>query len=256
MTLRNVPVGVLTATSFEARTLERLLNRREDSAAGGTALLSGISGIGAENAARCAQGLLEKGAGALASWGVAGALDPDLAAGDVLLPETIRLGGGRVFEVDARWQGAVGDRLRSVVPVHTGALLHVEEMVSSADAKRALRDDGGAAAIDMESGAVAAAAREAGVPFVVIRVICDQAGDDLPAAAADLLYEDASPDAGRFARAMLARPAEWGSWVTLCRRGMRACRRLRELAGALGPGLAFDQGDCAPSAAMREGMDR
>jgi len=58
-------------------------------------------------------------------------------------------------------------------------LLGGGEIVPSAAAKRALWQRTGAAAVDLESGAVARAA----LPFAALRAVCDPAERDLPAAA-------------------------------------------------------------------------
>jgi adenosylhomocysteine nucleosidase len=65
--------------------------------------------------------------------------------------------------------------------------------------KRDLRDRTGAIAVEMESAAVAAKAREWGVPFRCIKVVSDTAREDMPL---DFnRYRDA---AGRFSRGRIA----------------------------------------------------
>jgi len=76
--------GVVAALEFEARSLGDP----------GDGSIISISGIGADNAARSARALVAAGAGALLSWGVAGALDPALACGTAVLPgEVLRAHG-------------------------------------------------------------------------------------------------------------------------------------------------------------------
>ncbi|HLH41185.1 MAG TPA: hypothetical protein VKX39_18690 [Bryobacteraceae bacterium] len=110
----------------------------------------------------------------IVSTGFCGALDPALRVGDVV--------------TDA------------------GAVYCVDRVIVSAAEKRALRETTGAAAVDMESAAVAAKAAEWGVPFHFIRAVSDAACDDMPL---DFnLYRDPQ---GRFSRgritlAALARP--------------------------------------------------
>jgi hypothetical protein len=56
----------------------------------------------------------------------------------------------------------------------------VDRVVTTAAAKRDLAAATGAAVVDMETHAVATAARDAGLPCVGIRVISDDAAQDLP----------------------------------------------------------------------------
>ena len=62
-------------------------------------------------------------------------------------------------------------------------MLGGSEIAANATAKRQLRASTQADAIDLESGAVARIAAVHGLPFVVVRAICDPAGKDLPPAA-------------------------------------------------------------------------
>ena len=48
-----------------------------------------VSGGGEERARAAAHSLLERGASALVSWGVAGGLDPELEPGSVVLPDAV-----------------------------------------------------------------------------------------------------------------------------------------------------------------------
>jgi adenosylhomocysteine nucleosidase len=102
--------------------------------------------------------------------------------------------------------GALDESLR-VGDIVTGCgILSMDRVVVTAEEKRALRAKTGAAAVEMESAAVAAKAEQWGVPFRCIRVVSDAATEDLPL---DFnLYRDAE---GRFSRARitlaaLARP--------------------------------------------------
>lgn len=102
--------------------------------------------------------------------------------------------------------GALDESLK-VGDIVTGrAILSMDRVAVTAEEKRALREKTGAAAVEMESAAVAAKAEQWGVEFRCIRVVSDAATEDLPL---DFnLYRDAD---GRFSRvrialAALARP--------------------------------------------------
>ena len=119
-----------------------------------------VAGIGCDRARDAASRLIERGARALLSWGVAGGLSPRLRCGDLLLPR-------RVVSSRGEWRTHDGWRMRllRVLPdVHEIDALHCsEEPLISMDDKGALAARG-FAAVDMESAGVAEAAAQAGVP--------------------------------------------------------------------------------------------
>jgi nucleoside phosphorylase len=80
-----------------------------------------------------------------------------------------------------------------------GEILSLDRVAVTAAEKRGLRERTGAAVIEMESAAVAAKAREWGLPFRCIKVVSDTAAEDMPL---DFnLYRDS---AGRFSRSRIA----------------------------------------------------
>jgi adenosylhomocysteine nucleosidase len=169
--------GVVAALEFEARCLGSLSDGS----------LISISGIGGEHAARAARALVAAGAGALLSWGVAGALDPDLGCGTAVLPgEVVRqadVPGSstlRRFETCHSWRERLLAGLQGHARVVTAALLSSAAPVATAALKASLFHDTRAVAVDMESAAVAAVAADHGLPFIALRVILDTARDDLP----------------------------------------------------------------------------
>ena len=94
--------------------------------------------------------------------------------------------------------GALDSALR-VGDIVRDPLVSVDRVAVTAAEKRALREKTGAAAVDMESGAIAEKAREWDVPFYSVRAVSDLADEDMPL---DFnLYRDAR---GRFSRARIA----------------------------------------------------
>jgi adenosylhomocysteine nucleosidase len=101
----------------------------------------------------------------IVSTGFCGALDPELRVGDVV----------------------------------RGDVVSVDRVAVTLEEKRALRDTTGAAAVDMESGAIAKKAAEWGVPFHCVRAVSDTAEENMPL---DFnLYRDGE---GRFSRTRIA----------------------------------------------------
>ena len=146
-----------------------------------------ISGMGGDRARVAAQALLGNGVTALLSWGSAAGLIPDLLPGSVILPKTViaadRTPDRILYPVDATWHERLSIRLRDHLNVHTGPLAESLTVVTTPDEKAALSSRTGAIAADMESGAVARVAYEAGVPFMVIRVVSDPFDLAIPACA-------------------------------------------------------------------------
>jgi adenosylhomocysteine nucleosidase len=94
--------------------------------------------------------------------------------------------------------GALDPKLK-VGDIVEDAIVCSDRVAVTAAEKAALREKTGAAAVDMESAAVAQKAQEWGVPFRSVRAVSDAAGEDLPL---DFnLYRDAQ---GRFSRGRIA----------------------------------------------------
>jgi hypothetical protein len=131
-------------------------------------------------------------AGPLVSFGFCGALVPGLEPGALLTAERVVAPDGAVL-----WEGeplAVPGALRAVVCA-------ADEVAGEAPRRRALAERSGAVAVDLESGALAASGRLAGV----VRAVSDGLGAPLgPLATA--ARTDGSTDWSVVARAFLLEP--------------------------------------------------
>jgi adenosylhomocysteine nucleosidase len=85
----------------------------------------------------------------------------------------------------------IGDIVREVISI--------DRVASTSAEKRELRASTNAAAVDMESAALAAKAAEWGVPFHTIRAISDRAEEDMP-----LDFNSFRDTEGRFSRSRIA----------------------------------------------------
>lgn len=175
-------LGVVAALAAESRPLGAVRRGTQRDApavlADGTLLV--VSGVGCAAAARGARRLVDAGAHALLSWGVAGGLDPALRAGTLMLPGEVVLSDGAVYATTHDWRLALATAAAGCHPVTGGRLLSSVDVLGSVSDKAIAFRRTGAAAVDMESGAIAEVARAARLPFLVVRAIADTAADALP----------------------------------------------------------------------------
>ncbi len=197
-----------------------------------------LSGIGGKRAEHAARRLVERGATALVSWGVAGGLDPNLRPGTVVLPDAVIGGGGSSHEVDLAWRDRLLERVRGRVVTSTSPLYHATSVITTADEKRALYERIGAGATDMESAAVARVAFANHVPWIAVRVVLDTAGQDLPAEILTATDDDGRLRVGSIV-GLILRPRFWRPVIALGWAGAAAGRSMRRLWAVALPDLAL-----------------
>ncbi len=232
--------GVVAALAAEARALGPAARGGAFPVLGNGMLLA-VSGIGCAAAARAARDLIEAGASALVSWGLAGALDPKLAAGTVCLPDEVLAADGTRFRTALRWRDPLAAVLAAKRPVAFGTLLTRATAIDSVAAKYETYRATGAAAVDMESAAVAQAAAGRGLPFIAVRVIVDTAADALPRAVISA-SRAGQVHMGRIVLGLLMAPGDVAPLLRLARRYRRAIRSLEAAAGALAAPAAAASG--------------
>jgi adenosylhomocysteine nucleosidase len=213
--------------------------------------LLAVSGMGVAAAAQGARALVEAGVAALASWGMAGGLDPALTAGTIFLPrEVLPLEGPGVVTAP-EWRERLGEALTvrlaiSSSVVTQGRLLTSTRAIGSLSEKATLFARTGASAVDMESLAVAETARAHQLPFIAVRVIVDSAGDALPRAVAAAADKEGHLQIWSLLGALAREPADLRPLIRLGRRYRAASRSLAAVArlGSLAPyafGAATDR---------------
>lgn len=136
MTSLNV-VGVVCALAAEARHLGRTTRRHESLTPLADGTLLAVSGMGPAAAARSARALIDAGATALASWGMAGGLDPALAAGTIFLPSEVISSGVSVATATG-WRERLGAAIAAQHPLTHGRLLTSPKAVGSLAEKATL----------------------------------------------------------------------------------------------------------------------
>lgn len=153
-----------------------------------------LCGMGAVAAHHAAKELLAAGASGLASFGFAGALDPGLQPGNLVLPEAVLAEDTQtLFPVDPAWHKRLQQCLSGHISQSDGLLVTVREVVTSTRDKQVLAERTRACAVDMESTAIAAVAAEAGIPFIAVRTVSDPVGFSPPEVLLGAIQPDGSP---------------------------------------------------------------
>lgn len=181
--------------------------------AGNTPLVVVRGGVGPVNAAASAARLLERlgTTGGVINAGIAGALNSDLAIGEVVVA-----GAGVNPAGEVVWSAApeLAERFGGAGPRR---VVTVPKPAWTAAAKAALRNTSGADLCEMEGAAWATAAESFGIPFASVRAISDVAGHDLP----DLgrLGDPSAPVSSLW---RLAHPRVWWALPALARNAKTA----------------------------------
>ena len=194
--------------------------------------------------------VLASSATAILSSGLAGALDPSLKVGDVVIGVSLivaqerspakagvqpqRLDWAPAFagEREGGSQGSdlLGRKLAGLLPdARTGPMAATDYPLASAGEKKALFDQTGAFAVDMETHIAARVAARHGLPFAAVRVISDAADTTLPPAA----LAGMRPDGGIAIAAVLASlardPGQIPALIRTARDAEKAFRALGRL---------------------------
>jgi adenosylhomocysteine nucleosidase len=184
--LRNFKIGIVTGLTAEARL------------AAGLGMARAGGGLPA-GAARAAEALVTEGATALISFGLAGGLSPELRPGTLIVPASVSTPTA-IYLTDVDLTRMLGG------PAHS--LYAGTDLAVTRQDKAALHASTGADAIDLESGAVAEIAALHGLPFAVLRAICDPADSTLPSIAIIALGDTGSIRFMRVAGSLLCHPGQ------------------------------------------------
>ena len=175
-----------------------------------------FTGIGKANAEKAAREYLKDHNPKLfLTCGFAGGLDPQLKIGDV------------VFETSGD-DGAIRAKLAAAGAKPT-KIVCTNRIATTAAEKKKLREETGADAAEMESGAIQAVCREKGICCATVRVISDTAGDDLPLDFNQFLTPDHKLDMSKLMLAVAAKPWKMGALMELQKNTRLAAERLGDV---------------------------
>ncbi len=176
-----------------------------------------------------------QGAEAIISFGIAGGLEPTLAPGACIVGSAVSVGPAR-WRTDVLWS----KRLLAALPGAVFAeIAGVDHPAASVEHKRLLRSMTGAAAVDMESHVAGRVAESYGVPFAILRIVCDPAGCNLPKAALVGMRKNGTSDIGAVLRALAASPRQLPGMIRLARDAGVAFWELKGRRKCLGDDFAF-----------------
>lgn len=205
--------------------------RREARLIAGSGIVA-IAGGGDSRALETQLETLAHSSAAILSSGLAGALSPLLAAGDVVI------GTGLVDQPVPASRFA--DWLASQLPdARIGLIAAVDQPVADAAAKAAFHARSGALAVDMESHVAARVAARHGLPFAALRVISDRAEDSLPPAALAGMRPDGGIAIGAVLASLLRNPGQLPALLRTAREaeaGFRVLGRLHDMLRGAGIG--------------------
>lgn len=190
-------IGLVTALRLETRAVLAALTQVRrirpapcPSWAGraGTCDVVVVQGGVGPDAAVSAAAALPSDVTVLGSIGFAGALDPALVPGDIVIPAAIlweERGAVRRCDVAPALLATLRDALAPTAPraACAGTIFSTPVIVAGVAAKRAAYERHGAVAVEMEAAALARHASAEGVPFFVLRVVLDPASlslEELP----------------------------------------------------------------------------
>jgi len=181
-----VTVGFVCGLADERRILEE----RD----GGIEGFAVVTGADPARALPRARKLIDEGATRLVSFGLAGGLDPALGTGALVVGAQV-VTRETTYAGDAEWARDMCASLRRAnVGVREGAVFGADLPILSPAHKAELFTNTGAAIVDMESAAVAQVCSEAGVPFIVVRAVSDDAETTVPDYASEAIEEDGRAD--------------------------------------------------------------
>ncbi len=187
--------------------------------------------VGAAGLAEVVDDAADDRPGGLVSFGLCGALDPSLRLGDIVIASAVAAPDGR-FDTDR----ALSYRLSQALPwAALGLVWGSDAIVGDRAEKAALAEASGAAAVDMESHAVARAARRASLPFAVVRAVSDRAMDTLPRAAQAGFRPDGRVDLAAVIAALAHRPWELPALIRIGQGAEAGFRALARASSAMRP---------------------
>ncbi len=226
-------VGIITGLLSEAQIVERAAGTLSAADRPLIAAAGGDAGRARELAAKMAR----EGACGLVSFGLAGGLDPALRPGALLLPAQVFASDGVQHATAPEWRARMRTALAALDPASAETIAGSDRALIAAADKAALGRESGASAVDMESHGVAQAAREAELPFLVVRAVADPADRAIPKCALVGMGPQGEIRTAAIILALMKQPRDLPGLCRLARDSRAAMTALRRAAVLAGPVL-------------------
>ena len=172
----------------------------------------------------------------LLSLGFAGALDPDLRPGDIVVANAYLHGSSAAVPGAPHTTRAAMLLRQSGISALEGPVLTVDEPLLTPLAKRRALYGSGALVVDMEGRWIAEAAAARNVPLVAIRAVLDEARYPLPSFVATIIADEGRREWAHAVRAM-SDPCAVRSFLPLALKSREAGRALQEAVQSVLPAL-------------------
>jgi adenosylhomocysteine nucleosidase len=206
-------------------------------AAGKSGISILLTGIGRKNAGKSVREFLADNSPKLVlTCGFAGGLNPGLKLGEVVFELTDRRGEFHEPQTEKKIRDSQSSSLREKL-LAAGAkpakFFCADRIATTVGEKKKLREETGADAVELESGAIHAICRERGIPCATVRVISDTANEDLPLDFNRLSKPDMNLDYGKLAWAVMKSPGKIGALLKLQKQTRFAAERLADTLGKI-----------------------
>jgi adenosylhomocysteine nucleosidase len=169
------------------------------------------------------------------SFGMAGALSPDLRVGDWVIGGS--LCGAVEAVCDPAWVAVLA---RQLPAARIGACYADGRLIGNSAEKQRLHQFTGAIIADMESHIVARTAARLGVPFAILRCISDEAARSLPPLIEVAMRPDGGLAMGRIAASLVRQPGQLLELSRTLRAFNAGFSAMKRSAASLLGRLAFD----------------
>ena len=210
---------------------EAAVFRRTPAAARVDILLTGMGKANAEKSLRAA--LAAKRPSLVITSGCAGGLNPQLVTGDVVFEIGRSRGDETQIKTESESPHVVSYEKLIAAGAREGKFHFADHVATTAAEKWVLWQQTGADAVEMESQIIREICREQKIPSATIRVILDQAGEDLPLDFNALMTPDKRMDFGKLALTILKSPGKIGSLMRLQKQTKFAAEKLAQVLEAV-----------------------
>lgn len=187
-----------------------------------------LTGIGRDRTHQGFEQLLDQNVGLLISWGSAAGLFQGINAGDLLIPESVKI-ERRVYNTSGLFNQKIISNLPQSIILHQGPIVETRNILASVKDKEQLFESSGCKAADMESGVLAQLATENNIPFSVIRSVSDAVDLALPASLLGSFRNGTFQPLTLMTKA-LTKPGDWISIIKLIS-GFKRAKKTLQIAG-------------------------